>query len=215
MTHDAIRNNYNRLSQFYDLFTGSESRFSENCLRMLEVGAGEKVLEIGFGSGKGLISLAQATGESGKVYGIDLSEGMLRTAMKKITDTGLSSRIEIQQGDALALPFGEGIFNALFMSFSLELFDLDEIPIVLGECRRVLQDSGRLGVTALADGNRLATRIYNWFHGNFPSVFDCRPINICETIKTAGFAGMSYCEGSLFGLTVGMITARKGPDGKN
>jgi ubiquinone/menaquinone biosynthesis C-methylase UbiE len=215
MTHDLVRKNYNRLSPFYDLFTGSESKYSEKCLQMLEVGAGEKVLEIGFGSGKGLISLAHSTCESGKVYGIDISEGMIQTAMKKITDTGLSSRIEIQQGDALALPFGEGIFNALFMSFSLELFDLDEIPIVLGECRRVLQDGGRLGVTALADGNRLATRIYRWFHGNIPSVFDCRPINIYEIIKAAGFAKISYCEGSLFGLTVGMVTARKDPDGKN
>jgi demethylmenaquinone methyltransferase/2-methoxy-6-polyprenyl-1,4-benzoquinol methylase len=215
MTHDAVRNNYNRLSPFYDLFTGSESRFSEKCLQMLEVCEGEKVLEIGFGSGKGLISLAHSTGESGKVYGIDLSEGMLQAARKKVSIANLSTRIEIQRGDAIALPYGQGTFHALFMSFSLELFNLVEIPIVLGECRRVLHDGGRLGVTALADGNRLATRIYKWFHLNIPAVFDCQPINLCEAIDTAGFAEIRYCEGSLFGLTVGMITARKDSVGNN
>lgn len=209
MTHDVVRNNYNRLSPFYDLITGSESRFSEKCLQMLDVRRGEKILEIGFGSGKGLISLAHSIGESWKVFGIDLSEGMLKAARKKVSSAGLSTRIEIQQGDALALPYGKGTFHALFMSFSLELFNSVEIPMVLGECRRVLQNGGRLGVTSLADGNRLATKIYKWFHAKFPAVFDCQPINICETIKTAGFADINYCEESMFGLIVGMITARK------
>jgi len=214
MTNSTIRDNYNRLSPFYDLFTRSESRFSDKCIQMLNVVEGEKVLEIGFGTGRGLIALAHSTGRSGKVYGIDLSDGMLLAARKKVSLAGLSTWIELQQGDALSLPYGNGLFDALLMSFTLELFSLSEIPLVMEECRRVLSDNGRLGVTALAKGDRLATGIYTWFHAKMPAIFDCQPVKLFEIFKTAGFADINYCEESLFGLPVGMITARNDPDRK-
>jgi len=84
MNHSAIRINYDRMSCFYDLFTGSEKQFTKISLRMLKIQPGEIVLEIGFGTGHSLIALAHSASETGKVYGIDLSAGMFQVANEKV-----------------------------------------------------------------------------------------------------------------------------------
>jgi demethylmenaquinone methyltransferase/2-methoxy-6-polyprenyl-1,4-benzoquinol methylase len=70
----------------------SEEPVRQAALGKLNARSGEKVLEIGFGTGHCLVALAQATGSSGKVYGIDLSEGMLKIARERLECEGLAKR---------------------------------------------------------------------------------------------------------------------------
>jgi len=209
MNHSTARNNYNRLSRWYDWFASSENQFTEIGVRMLNVQPGEKVLEIGFGTGQGLVALAHSASEIGKVYGIDLSDGMFQVANDKISRAGLSSRIELRLGDAVNLPFENDFFDAIFISFTLELFDTPEIPLVLGECKRVLLEDGRLGVVALEKKECWATKIYEWFHARMPILVDCRPIYVRRIIEAAGFAPVEAREKAMWGLPVGIIIARK------
>jgi len=51
-------------------------------------------LEIGFGTGHCLVALARAVGPTGKVYGIDLSEGMIEIAQKNLEREGLAQRAD-------------------------------------------------------------------------------------------------------------------------
>jgi len=136
---ESARASYNRMSRFYDLLaSSSERKFVESGIEKLGIKEDEKVLEIGFGTGHALVSLAQAVGEKGKVYGIDISEGMLAVARKKLKKAGLSDRVELTQGDATHLPYPDNSFDAVFMAFTFELFDTPQIPIVLAECQRLL-----------------------------------------------------------------------------
>jgi len=208
-SHNSTRNNYDRLSRWYDWFASSEKHFTEIGLRMLKIQPGEKVLEIGFGAGQGLVALAHSAGETGKVYGIDLSEGMFQIAQAKIARAGLSRRVELRLGDAAMLPFVDDFFDAIFISFTLELFDTPEIPLVLGECKRVLREDGRLGVVALEKKDCRAVKIYEWFHARMPALVDCRPIHARKTIEAAGFELAEASEEAMWGLPVEIVIARK------
>jgi len=212
MNHSHVRTNYDRMSRFYDLFAvTSERRFTGVGLQMLAAQAGENVLEIGFGTGHSLVALAQAVGGFGKVTGIDISKGMLRVTQSRLNQSGLAEQIDLRLGDAASLPFNSAGFEAVFMSFTLELFDLPEIPIVLKECRRVLRPGGRIGVVALAKKDKAAVRIYEWAHAKFPDFIDCRPIYVHFVLEKAGFHISERAERIMWGLPVQIMVAQKSP----
>ncbi len=74
---EAARSSYNRMSRWYDLFAGtSEWKYVKLGLDLLKPASGEVILDIGYGTGKSVLYLAQAVGRAGRIYGIDLSEGM-------------------------------------------------------------------------------------------------------------------------------------------
>jgi ubiquinone/menaquinone biosynthesis C-methylase UbiE len=199
------KSSYDRMSRWYDLLSGSsEQAACRQGLRMLMVMTGEIILEIGFGTGRNLVALANATGETGYIYGIDLSEGMLKVAQSRIEQAGLAKRIELRGGDAVDLPYETGLFDAIFCAFTLELFDTPEIPLVLQECRRVLKAGGRVGIVSLARYGKpnAVTRLYEWAHLKFPSVIDCRPIYASQSLVAAGFAVQQVIHHSMWGLPV-------------
>jgi ubiquinone/menaquinone biosynthesis C-methylase UbiE len=209
-SHEDTRNNYNRLSRWYDLFSGSERRFTSTGVEMLDLRPGERVLEIGFGTGHALLEMARLVTVTGEVCGIDLSPGMLRVAEERLRRADLVENTHLQTGDATHLPYPDANFQAVFMGFTLELFPEIEIPLVLAECRRVLQPRNRLGIVSLIKMDTLAVRIYEWFHARLPSVVDCRPIQPAELLKEAGFQVEKAITRSLWGLPVGILLARIG-----
>jgi len=201
---------YDRLSRYYDLLTAfGERGLMEAGLKALRIKRGEQVLEIGFGTGRGLLALARMVGESGLVHGIDISEGMRRVAQRKVRDAGLSDRVILKQGDARDLPYGCGEFDAVFLSFTLELFDTPDIPVVLQECRRVLREHGRLGVVSLSKDRELGLvgRLYQWLHTKFPRYLDCRPIPVEQILHEAGFQPVHTETCSLWALPVEIAVA--------
>lgn len=147
------RATYDRVAAVYDLAENPfEYRARDQAVRMLAVRPGERVLEIGPGTGHALAALASSAGPSGKVAGIDLSGRMLgraRRRVRRVTRAGHAARAALIQGDAHRLPMAAGTFDAVFMSFVLELIDTPQIPQVLDECRRVLRPGGRLAVVCL------------------------------------------------------------------
>jgi len=200
------------MSRWYDLLTGlAEKKYKEMGLSKLNVKAGENVLEIGFGTGQCIKSLGQSAGDSGKVYGIDLSEGMINVAQAKISKAGLSGSVELMCGDAAKLPFEDNFFNAIYMSFTLELFDTPEIPLVLKECQRVLRSDGRLSIVAMSKKEKsgLVIKLYEWTHDKFTKYVDCRPIYVQKAVEDAGFQTESVTEMSMFRLPVDTVLAKK------
>ena len=182
---------YDKISAIYDLMAEhSEGPVRQAGLEKLAVKPGERVLEIGYGTGHSLVELARAVGSEGKVFGIDLSEGMRARAEERLAAENLVARVELRCADATQLPYADGSMNAVFMSFTLELFDTPEIPRVLAECWRVMVAGARIGVVAITKEGKegFAIEAYEWTHRHFPNLLDCRPIFARRTLEDAGFS---------------------------
>jgi ubiquinone/menaquinone biosynthesis C-methylase UbiE len=202
---------YDRLSQWYDLFAERfESHHREAAVRMLALQAGEMVLEVGCGTGCTLDAIIRFVSPSGRVHGIDISKGMLDIAKTRLKRAGIADRVGVQQCNALNLPFTASCFNVVFISFTLELFDTPEIPLVLAECMRVLRRKGRICVLGLSKQGRsnVITRLYEWMHERFPQYADCRPILIQQSLEQAGFHILEAVNRSLGGLPCASVLAR-------
>lgn len=189
-TREQTRAFYNKISRAYDLLADrSEAPVRRAGLDLLKARAGEKVLEIGFGTGNSLVSLAKAVGPNGIVFGLDLADGMLKLAREKLSAAGMAGRARLRCGDAARMTYADASMDAVFMSFTLELFDTPEIPQVLFECKRVLRPGGRIVVVGMSkQGNQdPLIGVFEWAHRHFPNFVDCRPIFVRDEMEQAGF----------------------------
>ena len=99
------------------------------------------VLDIATGTGDLAIQFAKKT-EIPTIVGLDLSEGMLEMARKKVINTPLQSKIEFVKGDSEALPFDDNSFEAITASFGIRNFE--HLEKGLSEILRVLKPNGLL-----------------------------------------------------------------------
>lgn len=212
-SHKEARQLYDRLSSLYDLVAGAfERKHADTGLERLSIQSGETVLEIGFGPGYCLQRIAQSVGAKGRACGIDISPGMLQVARRRLEKAGLTDRVGLFCGDAVKLPYRENSFNAVFISFALELFDNAEIPEVLGEVRRVLKPEGRLGIVSMSRdyGEPVILRLYEWAHNRWPKYLDCRPISVEKSLLDTGYRIQSREMARLVGLPLEIVIASKG-----
>jgi ubiquinone/menaquinone biosynthesis C-methylase UbiE len=189
-TKEETKAFYNKIAKVYDVLAEhSEAPVRKAGLEMLNAQPGQNVLEIGFGTGHSLIEMAQAVGPSGKTFGIDLSDKMVEISQKLAEKEGLDERIELSCGDALNLPYDSESIDSIFMSFTLELFDTPEIPLVLAECKRVLKPGGSIVVIGMSRilPEGLVMEIFEWTHRHFPNYLDCRPILVHQALEDSGF----------------------------
>jgi len=208
----GVEKSYDRLSRWYDLLAEASKKGPRLLgLNKLAARPGEVVLELGTGTGHGLVALAQLVGPAGTVVGIDVSRGMQEVARARVTETGLLDRVRLIRADATRVPILDGQLDAVFMSFVLELFDAREIQAVLGECRRVLRQSGRICVVSLTQVERpgLMYRVYEWAHRLAPAWIDCRPIDVQDALRLAGYDRVHAACVSTWGLPVAIVVAKK------
>lgn len=211
-TKEEAKRFYDRISRAYDYFTGAfERKHAERAMECLSINEGEAVLEIGFGSGHCLKRIAQSVGETGKTCGIDISTGMLEVTKRRLGKAQLIDRVGLCCGDATKLPYGNNAFDAVFMSFTLELFDTPEISKVLEEAKRVLRPKGRLGIVSMSreSGKSGPLRLYEWAHMKWPRYVDCRPIYLEESLINAGYTIRSKKPTRMAGLPIKIIVATK------
>jgi demethylmenaquinone methyltransferase/2-methoxy-6-polyprenyl-1,4-benzoquinol methylase len=209
---DAAKFSYDRMSKWYDWLAGStEWQYTRAGLDLLNAQPGESVLEIGYGTGRALLALGQDVGTHGYIAGIDISTGMQAVAQERLCAAGLLDSVDLRCGDALHLPFPPDSFDAVFISFTLELFDTPEIPLILAACRRVLHVDGRIAIVAMAkkEPEGLAVHIYNWAHQVIPNYVDCRPIYTKESVLQADFHLQTVLNKTMWGLPVDVILACK------
>ena len=113
---------------------------------VLDPRAGERVLEVGPGTGYYTLDVAEWVAPGGRLDILDLQPEMLDHTMRRADERGLTN-VTSTEGDAQRLPYPDGCFDAAYL-----ITVLGEIPdqhAALRELARVLKPGGRLVVGEL------------------------------------------------------------------
>jgi demethylmenaquinone methyltransferase/2-methoxy-6-polyprenyl-1,4-benzoquinol methylase len=117
-----------------DVLSLGQSRLWRKAVaQALDVLPGERVLDLGAGTGTSSLPFAAA---GGTVVPCDFSLGMLREGKKRHPELPLTA------GDATRLPFADGVFDAVTISFALR--NVQDTDAALREMLRVVRPGGRL-----------------------------------------------------------------------
>jgi demethylmenaquinone methyltransferase/2-methoxy-6-polyprenyl-1,4-benzoquinol methylase len=203
---------YDRLARWYDLVEAPFERQARAAgVRLLEAQPGERILEIGFGTGHTLLALARGVAPGGVVLGVDLSQQMAHVARHRLARNHPPLTPLLAQADARQLPLRERAVDAVTMSFTLELMATVDIPVLLGECERVLRPGGRLVVVSLDLHEPLTrmTRVYLAAHRRWPRLVDCRPLPLRDVLISSGLEVLHAWRSTVVGLPVAAVLARR------
>ncbi|NQT31385.1 MAG: methyltransferase domain-containing protein [Deltaproteobacteria bacterium] len=135
---EAARKRYNRIAPFYDFMEGlvERSRYSGWRELLWSKVEGNKILEVGVGTGKNFLYYPAHT----KITAIDFSEKMLSRATERARKLGME--IALQQMDVQNLGFEDGIFDTVVATF---VFCSVPDPIKgLKEIKRVCKPGGKV-----------------------------------------------------------------------
>jgi demethylmenaquinone methyltransferase / 2-methoxy-6-polyprenyl-1,4-benzoquinol methylase len=150
---------FDRIAGVYDVMNsvmtaGLHHRWRERAVDLARVGPGSRALDVATGTGDLAIALASRGAE---VVGSDFSEGMLARAR------GKSSAVRWEQGNALALPYADGEFDAATVGFGARNFS--DLERGLAEMTRVVRPGGRVVVLEITTPARppLSTFFSLWF----------------------------------------------------
>ena len=201
----GVREMFDRIAPVYDamnrVMTAGLDRRWRAATAAAVVRPGDRVLDACCGTGDLAVADLRA---GGRVTGLDFSEAMLQRAARK------SDAIEWVAGDALALPFEDGSFEAATVGFGVR--NLDDLPVGLRELRRVLVPGGRIGILEITRPHGVLRPFYKlWFDGLVPlagkvlpggSAYTYLPASVrrfpsaeelAELLRAAGFDDVRYC----------------------
>lgn len=148
---EAQRQDWNRVAsgwEKWDQFFDQQMAFLNHRLAGdARLRQGQRVLDLGSGTGYPALLAAQTVGPTGNVIGIDLAEQMLAAAERKAKRLGLTN-VAFRTGDASTLPFERHSFDAVTSRFCLMF--LPEIPKAVTEIARILKPGGYLAAAVWA-----------------------------------------------------------------
>ena len=113
-------------------------------IAQLQISPADRVLELGFGAGRG-VALAAEQAYRGRVVGIDLSSTMVQAARRRNKAAIEAGRVTLLMGDVEALPFAGEQFDKIF---SIHTFYFWPEPLrIVEELSHILRPAGMLMLT--------------------------------------------------------------------
>ncbi|MBI3492946.1 MAG: bifunctional demethylmenaquinone methyltransferase/2-methoxy-6-polyprenyl-1,4-benzoquinol methylase UbiE [Acidobacteria bacterium] len=143
---DAIARRYDFLNHL--LSVGIDSRWRGRAIASLALTGGERVLDVCTGTGDLAIAALRARPPAARVVGVDFAGAMLRVGQGKLDRARLAGRASLVRGDALRIPVGDGLVDAVTMAFGIR--NVEDAAGACAEVRRVLRSGGRLAILEFA-----------------------------------------------------------------
>jgi len=136
---------FGRIAHRYDLMNrlmslGLDGGWRKLAARETKLGPGDRALDVASGTGDLAFEMAKRVGETGFVVGLDIAREMLLLGHEKSANRH-ERRVDHHEGDAMRLPYADGVFRAATMAFGGR--NVPDLTGAFREMTRVLAPGGR------------------------------------------------------------------------
>jgi ubiquinone/menaquinone biosynthesis C-methylase UbiE len=134
---------------FYDLIMrvvslGREARFRRRMTDAAGLQAGQRVLDVGCGTGTVAVTAAQIVGDEGRVFAVDPAGEMIARARRKARRAGVD--VEFEVGAVESLPYPDGCMDVVISTLVFHHLTRRLQSAAMTEIQRVLVAGGRLAL---------------------------------------------------------------------
>ncbi len=143
---DQIAGRYDLLNRLMSM--GIDQSWRRKTVAALKLPAGARVLDLATGTGDLALMIARLHPDA-RVVGSDPSSRMLEVGVEKVRRTGLADRVQLELGDAQALPYENDSFDGCCIAFGIR--NVPDRSAALAEMARVTKPGGRVAVLELGE----------------------------------------------------------------
>lgn len=178
---------YDRIAPLYDIWGAlTESRARMRALDLSGIVNGHTVLEVAVGTGLAFREIVRRNPD-GRSIGIDLSEGMLEQARKRLRDQ-TEAKYELRKGSALDLKVDPGSVDILVNNYLFDLLSDADMDRALAEFKRVLRPGGTLVLVNMTKSETFTGGLYELLYRLRPRLMGgCRGVRLSDKLKHHGF----------------------------
>ena len=178
---------YDKLAGIYDIWgVLTESKARNRAIELAKIQNGMNVLEVAVGTGLAFYEMVKRN-PNGKNTGIDLSQGMLKKAEKRLKKLS-GVNFTLGTGTAFNLPMEDETVDVLMNNYMVDLMSEADMDKVLMEFRRVLKEHSRLVMVNMTTGERFGSNLFNHVYNISPKLMGgCRGVTLSGKLKDHGF----------------------------
>lgn len=166
---------FGRIAHRYDLLNrllslGFDRRWRERAAELAALRPGDRALDVCTGTADLALALARRVGRRGRVVGLDFSPAMLAIGRLKAARRPEGCSVALHLGDALRLPYADGVFDAAASSFAGR--NVADLRLLFSEMARVVRPGSRAVFLELGEPQSgILGLLYRWyFHRLAPLV---------------------------------------------
>lgn len=163
LSKQEVRGKYQSAAKYYDFavqlygLIGIRKAYRLRAVNLLRLQQGDRVVELGCGTGLNFPHIVEKIGPEGRLIGVDISSEMLSHAGNRVERAGWKN-VELVQSDVVAYEFPEGVDGVLSIGVFGYISDHDR---VIEAASRALVPGGRLAIFDGKKPERLPAWVFN------------------------------------------------------
>jgi ubiquinone/menaquinone biosynthesis C-methylase UbiE len=187
ITQVKIGKLYDRIANVYDIWGYlTESRARNRALELTRIVNGQSIVEVACGTGLAFKEIVKRNPDGNNI-GIDLSEGMLNKARKKLAKLS-NSNYSLLHGTAFQLPLENGSADIMVNNYMFDLIPYEDMDRIIQEFKRVLKIGGKLVLVNMTASESFSSKIYDVLYNLSPQAMGgCRGVQLANKLMGNGF----------------------------